>query len=107
MTIDDLQQAIQRCNDGILQFNDGQHLAFLHLKRWYPLHATLKQAAILARDQPPHNSYNAAVLLGDTLGLWARIRHINFTNNFPVELTEEEKAAEVKQISKTLYHLTR
>ena len=82
MTYEQLLEAINECNKGLLNFNLGHTRAFLFHKRWYPLRAIVNRA----KEQNGENSLTtdrAQVELSFVLDYF-RIENINFENNFPL-----------------------
>jgi hypothetical protein len=49
MNLIELEQSIEECNNGQLNFNLGRNrFAFLYKKKWYPLRATVNRAKELS-----------------------------------------------------------
>jgi hypothetical protein len=97
MTINHLSNAIQECDNGLLQFNLGNPESFLYGKCWYPLRATVKRAAEIAGDPPITTTDGALVKLVD-LGLWTKIQKVTFLNHNPVELNQNDKLEQTKTL---------
>lgn len=106
MTINHLLQAIDDCNNGHLVFNLGNVRAFLHGKRWYPLRATINRGAEHANENSDLTTDRALVALV-YLGVWTRVKDINFENQLPAEAQPDEISEETRRLSKILYQITR
>src|SRR5688572_26934882 len=105
MTVIHLNQAIQECNDGQLDFNLGEVRSFLYEKKWYPLRATINRAATLANENNDLTTDRALVQLV-YLNLWTRVSDINFQTPFPLEINNNEFLEETKKLSKILFAIT-
>lgn len=104
MTQHELIIAIEDCNKGQLNFNLGRNRAFLFSKRWYPLRATVNHARefIFETELTTDRALLELVLVLP----YTRISEIEFVNNFPVELNQNELFEEVKKIARILNSLT-
>jgi len=104
MTLDHLMQAIQDCNQGLLDFNLGNSRSFLWGKSWYPLRATINAAATYAHernDLTTHSALNEIV----GLGIWTRIAEIQYHFSFPVPLRDLSIHEEAMELSKIIITL--
>ena len=104
MTQNELMIAIEDCNNGHLNFNLGYNRAFLFSKRWYPLRATVNHARSIIHET--ELTTDRALLELVLVLPYTRISEIEFVNNFPVELNQNELFEEVKKIAAILNSLT-
>jgi hypothetical protein len=105
MTIENLINAINECDGGYLTFNLGTVRAFLYKKKWYPLRATINRALELANELSDLTTDRALVKLVH-LGLWSRIKDVNFEFQLPVAANLNELNQEIRSLSEILYNTT-
>jgi hypothetical protein len=105
MTFQDLNQAIQECNNGHLNFNLGEVRAFLLGNNWYPLSATINRAAEIAHENADLTTDRALVQLV-YLGIWMRIEDVTFQNGAPVEMDTNGRLREAKKLAEALIKIT-
>lgn len=104
MTLQQLQLAINECDNGLLVFNLGNNRSFLYNKKWYPLRAIVNRARAI-------NGENEATTDRALLNLcivldYIRIDEVSFVNNLPVEINQDEVMIELKNVVTILKSLT-
>ncbi len=104
MTIHQILQAINECDNGQIDFNLGNNRSFLFNKNWYPLRATVNRAKELNGE--PELTTDRALFELCTILHYTRIDEVNFINNFPVAITQLEAMAEIRKIASILKSLT-
>jgi hypothetical protein len=104
MTLADLQQAINECNNGLLVFNLGNNRSFLYNKKWYPLRALVNRARALNGENEVTTD-RALLNLSITLD-YVRIDEVSFLNNLPVDLNQDEVMIELNNVVSILKSLT-
>jgi hypothetical protein len=104
MTIQQLLQAINECNNGQLHFNLGNYRSFLINKRWYPLRATVNRAREI-NGETELTTDRALLELCNILH-YTRIEEVSFENNQPVVINPNETIEEIGKIATILKSLT-
>jgi hypothetical protein len=104
MNKQNLMQAINECNNGQLSFNLGNNRSFLFKKKWYPLRATINRAREI--NQESELTTDRALLELCITFDYVKIGEINFTNNLPVAINQNEILNEVKLIAGILNGLS-
>jgi hypothetical protein len=105
MTIENLIEAIEYCDNGNLDFNLKIKRAFLFNCKWYPLRATINLARRLANQKDDLTTNLAQIELSNLI-FWVRISNVYFKECLPVPLNNEEKLQEIKRLSKLIQDLT-
>ncbi len=105
MTIENLIQSIQDCDNGNVVFNLRRTRSFLYKNKWYPLRAIINYASHLEGGNSDLTTDQAIVRLVG-LGFWTRIENIDYTNNFPVLCNENNIVNEIKKLINVLYNLS-
>lgn len=103
MTILNLIESIQECDNGQVLFNLGKMRSFLYKNNWYPLRAIINHASNLAGENSDLTTDQALVKLVG-LGFWTRVENIDYTNNFPVVCNETVN--EINKLINVLYYLS-
>lgn len=101
MELADLLNAIQICDNGELNFNQGDSRAFLYGRKWYPLRAVVNSAANQAGENHDLTTDQALVELV-YLVPYTRIKEVTFNNEFPVQIDEHETIGEIAFIKNVL-----
>lgn len=104
MTIEQILQAINECNNGQLNFNLGSNRSFLFNKRWYPVRSTINRAREI-NGEAELTTDRAQIELCTILH-YTRIDEVRFSNNRPVLINQVETIDEIKKISIILTSLT-
>src|SRR4051794_32389469 len=96
-TFADYDNGNKRIRNGIIK-------AFLYKRKWYPLHALVNDALILANGTyKEKNVYHCHSILADLLPYFLRTKDIDFNNNgFPVPITDAEALSEIQLINDVL-----
>ncbi len=105
MTIENLNSAIQNCNDGLLEFNNGTLRSFLYGKKWYPLRATVNRAKFEAGEEEVTTDRSLVELV--YLLPYVKVEDKEFNNNFPIEINDEDKFREIDCLSEMITKITR
>jgi len=104
MTIQQILQAINECNNGLLDFNLGNNRSFLFNKNWYPLRATVNRARELNGET--ELTTDRALFELCTILHYTRIDEVSFVNNLPIVINPTETMEEIKKIATILKSLT-
>jgi hypothetical protein len=104
MTEQDLNKAIEECDNGLLIFNLGSHRSFLFKNKWYPLRAVVNRAMQISGKN--ELTTDRALLLLSQVCHYTRIDKVVFREYSPVLLDNSQKMAELKKISSILSDLT-
>jgi len=104
MTAENLNSAIQTCNDGLLEFNNGIVRSFLYGKNWYPLRATVNRAKFEAGEDEVTTDRGLVELV--YLLPYIKVKDIEFNNSFPIEINDEDKFREISYLSEMITKMT-
>lgn len=104
MTIQDLNSAIQTCNQGLLQFNIGNVRAFLYKNHWYPLRAIVNNARNEAGEEEL-TSDRGLVELAYLLS-YIKVEDKEFNNNFPIKIDNQNRLVEINYLANLITELT-
>ncbi len=104
MTAENLKSAIQTCNDGLLEFNNGIVRSFLYGKYWYPLRATVNKARLEA-GQEELNTDRCLVELVYLLP-YIKVEKKEFNNSFPIEINDGDKFREISYLSEMIIKMS-
>ena len=104
MTAENLKSAIQSCDDGLLEFNNGIVRSFLYGKCWYPLRATVNRARFEA-GQDELNTDRCLVELVYLLP-YIKVEDREFNNSFPIKINDGDKFREISYLSEMIKKMT-
>lgn len=104
MTIQNLNSAIQTCNQGLLQFNNGNVRAFLYKNQWYPLRAIVNKARTEAGED--ELTTDRALVEISYLLTHIRIEDKEFNNNFPIEIDNQNRLQEINYLCNLISELS-
>lgn len=105
MTIANLNSAMQICNQGLLEFNNGNAVrAFFYKRKWYPLRATVNKAKMEAGENELTTD-RALVELAYLLP-YIKVEDKEFNDNLPIEIDNENRFQEINHLSDLISKLT-
>jgi hypothetical protein len=90
MELEHILQAIHDLENGLVNYNNGQTYCFLYDNKWYPIHATINRARLIANVNAEYNLHRCVSELHNLLDV-VIINQIEIENNNLVHLGTEEK----------------
>ena len=105
MTFENLLEAIEDCNNGLIGFNNGEARAFLYDKNWYPLYAVMNKGFEIALE-PAEVSDRSTVKLTYLLPYTRIKERVLFNANLPVPLNNTEVLEEYRLLTNRMQELT-
>lgn len=100
MTIENIRQAIETCDNGDLNFNLGNNRSLLYNSKWYPLRAVVNFARGI-NNEGDLTTNNAQLALSLVIP-YLRIARIDFLDHLPIALNNNEKLNEIKFINEII-----
>ncbi len=101
-----LTTAFYDFNQGRVEFNRGRHRAILYGRYWYPVRAITNHARTLANEEPDLTTTRAIKAILD-LGFIIRMKWVEFNDDGPVALSDQEVVDEIHEFSFFIERLTR
>ena len=99
-------QAIQDLENGLVNFNNGQTYCFLFDNKWYPIHAIVNRAKLIANINTEYNLHRSILELHNLLEI-VIINQIEIENNNLVHLGTEEKFDLIKNLADKIKELSK
>ena len=93
-------------DQGRVEFNHGRHRAILYGRYWYPMRAIANHARRLAEEEPDLTTNRAIKAILD-LGFIMRMKWVEFNDDAPVPLSDQEVVDEVHEFTMSLERLIR
>lgn len=106
ITKNNLIQAIQNFNKGLVQFNNGENLyCFLFHNTWYPLSAVVNHASNLAGENHQYTK-DAALVKMHELFDYIKVKQITVENQILVDLSTPEKLEDINYLANMIKKLS-
>ena len=106
ITKNNLIQAIQNFNQGLVQFNNGENLyCFLFDNTWYPLRAVVNHASNLAGENHEYTKDTALVKMHELFD-YIKVKQVAVENNILVNLNTNEKLEDINYLANMIKKLS-
>ena len=105
MTKQHLDEAIEHCNQGNIQFSRGIVHSFQYAGKWYPIRSIVHYASELANERIDWNVYQCLYNLNLMIP-YVRVADVEYLYPLPKILSNEEKIHEVRLPTNALDKLT-
>ena len=92
MTIIQIEAAVKNFKAGTVSFNKGTIISILYGNSWYPVRAMA--CHIFNKDV----TTDEAISLFSEL-IYVKTKKVKYTSNFPVQLSDTERFAEIKELA--------
>lgn len=105
MTVKDIIQATLDCDNGLVNFNNGNNRSFCFNSKWYPLRTVINRASTLA-NLPDNLTTDEALKELVYIFSYVKIRDVIYENNDLPLLTNSEKFDEINILSDMIQKLS-